>query len=53
MSKVIEVVKRETDEVTTSVDITDESPDHISALYSLLENDVDHENYYVREITRD
>ena len=52
MPKFVEVVKRETGEVTTSVDVTDESKDFISALYDLLEIDVDHDNYYVREADR-
>jgi len=50
--KFIEVVNRKTDDVMTSVDITDESQDFISAIYDLLEKDVDHENYLVREVYR-
>lgn len=45
----VEVVDRATQEVTTSVDVTDESEDFVTALYDLLERDVDHKNYEVRE----
>jgi hypothetical protein len=47
--RVVEVVNRETQEVTTSVDVTDESEDFMSSLYDLLERDVDHAQYEVRE----
>jgi hypothetical protein len=49
MRKFVEVVNRETDEVNTSIDITDESRMFITALYDLLEQDVDHDKYLVRE----
>jgi hypothetical protein len=52
MAKFVEVVKRDTGEVTAFVDITDESKDFISALYDLIERDVDHESFFVREAYR-